>query len=532
MKSCEWGPDKDQNFKGTCADKKVCLEKVKEAQKAKQRVKCEGNKLKNVFCFKYLGSTFSADGSHMQDVKRRCALASSRCGALTHVFNSDAIPLDLKLQIYRTAVCSLLTYGSEAWHLTESTMAKLNGCNASCLSHITGLSAHAEASVRTRTFDLVGAIRQRRYRWLGHILRMPNNRLIKEAVKTQFYAALPGNIFMDVPQGMSFDELEAMAQDRARWRLGMPALHQKTAIDTEEEIAALEERIKKQQQRDQLQPQPAETHHLSPPILSTPPRGVPCPYMASCPPGQLPPSLLQQLQAQFPTAGTTAIPTSPTTTNTTAATSPPLLPTPATDTTTIPRPRREQHHMMRLRTRSRQLFSYFSRKHPLQQPPLPPSPLVQAPSKHQDQMTQLRLQRRQRFKKRTKQAQAMAKPTPPPSPVSAMTPTRPTNPPTITVQHGHAPSLWAEPAYIPSEYLTTSTSSPSQASAVQQSPRASPAQTTVSPTTTTPPIISTTTQAPTLMGHRQRPIPHQDRVHVRDIIYIITTCISDVGYHP
>ena len=106
----------------------------------------------------------------------------------------------------------------------------------------------------------------------------------------------------------------------------------------------------------------------------------------------------------------------------------------------------------------------------------------------------------------------MAKPTPPPSPVSAMTPTRPTNPPTITVQHGHAPSLWAEPAYIPSEYLTTSTSSPSQASAVQQSPRASPAQTTVSPTTTTPPIISTTTQAPTLMGHRQRPIPHQDHL--------------------
>ena len=103
-------------------------------------------------------------------------------------------------------------------------MAKLNGCNASCLSHFTGLNAHAEASARTRTFDLVGAIRQRRYRWLGHILRMPDNRLVKEAVKVQFYSGLPGNIFMDVPSGLTFDELVTLAKDRDQWRLGLPAL--------------------------------------------------------------------------------------------------------------------------------------------------------------------------------------------------------------------------------------------------------------------------------------------------------------------
>ena len=73
-------------------------------------------------------------------------MAASRCGILNHIFNSPAIPLDLKLKVYRTAVCSLLTYGSEAWQLTESTMTKLNGCNARCLSHITGLSAHEEVS--------------------------------------------------------------------------------------------------------------------------------------------------------------------------------------------------------------------------------------------------------------------------------------------------------------------------------------------------------------------------------------------------
>ena len=168
---------------------------LEEAQKQKATVACEGHKLKNVFTFKYLGSLFSADGTHTQDVKRRCALAASRCGALNHVFNSDAIPLKLKLKVYRAAVCSLLTYGNEAWNLTDSTMAMLNGCNARCLSHITGLSAHEEASARTRTHDLVGAIRRRRYRWLGHILRMPNNRLVKEAVKVQYYGYVRQHIY-------------------------------------------------------------------------------------------------------------------------------------------------------------------------------------------------------------------------------------------------------------------------------------------------------------------------------------------------
>ena len=104
----------------------------------------------------------------------------------------------------------------------------VNGCNARCLSHITGLSAHEEASARTRTLDLTGIIRQRRYRWLGHILRMSNNRLLKEAIKVQYYMGQEGNIFMDAPKDLSFDQLVERAKDRKLWRKGLPALLQKS----------------------------------------------------------------------------------------------------------------------------------------------------------------------------------------------------------------------------------------------------------------------------------------------------------------
>ena len=153
----------------------------------------------------------------MPDVKRRVALAMQRMGALRHVFNSS-IPLALKMKIYKTAICSLLTYGCEAWTLDEKTLAMINGANARCLSWFTGNDSHTEASVRTRSYDLVHAIRTRRFKWLGHILRMEDNRLVKLAAKQQFTQGLPGNMFYDVPPHLSFQQIEKAASSRELWR--------------------------------------------------------------------------------------------------------------------------------------------------------------------------------------------------------------------------------------------------------------------------------------------------------------------------
>ena len=75
----------------------------------------------------------------------------------------------------------------------------INGANARCLSRFTGKDAHTEASPRTRTYDLVAAIKRRRFIYLGHILRMEGDRLVKHAVERQFALNLSGNMFHDVP---------------------------------------------------------------------------------------------------------------------------------------------------------------------------------------------------------------------------------------------------------------------------------------------------------------------------------------------
>ena len=136
---------------GTCADRKVKADKVEDAQKLKSKVECEGRSLKNVARFKYLGSIFSADGSQGFDLRRRIGMAMARCGKLHHVFDSEGVPLTLKLKIYIAAVTSIMTYGCEAWNIDERTRAQLNGANARCLSRFTGKSSHEEASKLTRT---------------------------------------------------------------------------------------------------------------------------------------------------------------------------------------------------------------------------------------------------------------------------------------------------------------------------------------------------------------------------------------------
>ena len=217
MRWCDFKPDEDQNFTGTCAEKRVKQNKLQEAQKAKRKVFCDGIELENVYTFKYLGSIFSADGNETNDVKRRIALAMQRMGVLRHVFDSN-ISLGLKMKVYKSAICSLLTYGCEAWSLNEKTIAMLNGANARCLSRFTGKDAHTEASARTRSYDLVAAIRQRRFKWLGHILRMHEHRLVKLAVKRQHELNRAGNMFHDVPAGLTLAQIIGVAKDRARWK--------------------------------------------------------------------------------------------------------------------------------------------------------------------------------------------------------------------------------------------------------------------------------------------------------------------------
>ena len=213
----------EQNFTGTIAEKKSKTKQLEDQQKDRPAVRCDGEKLKNCFLFRYLGSMFAADGSEEHDVTRRIGIAQTRAGKLRHVFGSKHIPMATKLRLYAAAVGSLFTYGSEAWALTEKVLRRLNGANSRLLSHFTNKSIPEEARAATTSYNLTLEVRKRRLCWLGHLLRVDEDRIVRKAIEEQHAMWMEGrkdNLLMDAPRGLSMDQLTALAleEKKTKWR--------------------------------------------------------------------------------------------------------------------------------------------------------------------------------------------------------------------------------------------------------------------------------------------------------------------------
>ena len=105
------------------------------------------------------------------------------------------------------------------WCLDRDICRKINGVNSQMVSVITGKTQHEEAKEGSKSFDLLRAIRARRLAWLGHILRMDEDRLLAKAVRHKYDERSEGDILSDAPKTESWDELKAWAQDRKKWRM-------------------------------------------------------------------------------------------------------------------------------------------------------------------------------------------------------------------------------------------------------------------------------------------------------------------------
>ena len=207
------------------AVKDAITEKRKQQQKMLPKVRWGDTEAGNCWLSKYLGSLFQADGGQMTDVRQRIAMARSRFGKLRHVWRDGSLHINLRMRLYKACVCSILTYGSEAWRLNREVRRALNGANSQMVAVITGRSAHEEAA-DGKTFDMVMWIRARRLQWLGHILRMGTDRQLKHAVFEMFKDPREGDLLMDAPERKSWRCLCTYACDREYWRARVRAMKQ------------------------------------------------------------------------------------------------------------------------------------------------------------------------------------------------------------------------------------------------------------------------------------------------------------------
>ena len=157
----------------------------------------------------YLGSIMEACGGQDKDRSIRIAMARTCFGKMHHPWKETHLHMhfNLRLRIYKSSVCNIMTYGSEVWTLHEVTIKKLNGANTQMVSIISGENPHQEASSKWRSVDLVRSIRARRLAWLGYILFLGPGRKLKQAVYEIFKDSHPVDLLMDVPAHRSWRDL-------------------------------------------------------------------------------------------------------------------------------------------------------------------------------------------------------------------------------------------------------------------------------------------------------------------------------------
>jgi len=201
-------------------------------------VTVEGCPAEQVSTFTYLGTTFSSDGKMDTELSLRIQKASGAFSQLGKIWNNSSILLSTKIRIYEAAVLTILTYGSEVWVTTKAQMSRLEVFHQRCLRrilrvrwfhHVSNISVFQQ----TETTNIEAVVAASRLRWLGHVLRMPNERLPRFLLdwnpnfgkrsrgrprKTWLNTALEDTRLTTGNNNLKLNDVEKMAQNRLEWR--------------------------------------------------------------------------------------------------------------------------------------------------------------------------------------------------------------------------------------------------------------------------------------------------------------------------
>ena len=212
------GRKKNRSRAGSLADKAVQRAKRKAVEETRPQVVVNGVPIDNVYAFEYLGSQQQCDGEDDADVHHRMNLATTTFSSLSHIWPDHRLPIALKLRLYCAAICSTFSHACEAWDLTETVVKNINGFNSRCL-HIITRKPYRDTAVNP-DFNLVRAIRKRRLRFLGHILRLPPERLLRKSLFAYVMGSdtVPvGSLIADCPLNLNLEDLAQIATDRKQW---------------------------------------------------------------------------------------------------------------------------------------------------------------------------------------------------------------------------------------------------------------------------------------------------------------------------
>ena len=169
--------------------KYVCYGKGQHSGDHPKPLQIAQHEIEHVAKFRYLGSMQTSDQSVRAEVSNRLASAANAWLKLAkvHVWDADCISRGIKCTLYKVVAQSTLLYASETWAFPKQQVHRLEDFQMKCLRKICKISL--KDKIRNdyvlgwcNVARVANVVSHRRLRWLGHLARMPNERLPKKVL--------------------------------------------------------------------------------------------------------------------------------------------------------------------------------------------------------------------------------------------------------------------------------------------------------------------------------------------------------------
>ena len=182
----------------------------------------------------------TSKGGCDEDISNRLCKAKAQFRRLRKIWSSSSFSIQTKVKLFNSLVMSVLTYGSETWKTRERDKKKLDTFQNRCLRQLLRVRwpekiSNEELHRRTRTIKVSETITRRKWKWIGHVLRMDDSRICTTALTWQpegkRRVGRPKTTWRRTTEQErselgwnSWASARAVARDRCRWRQCIRAL--------------------------------------------------------------------------------------------------------------------------------------------------------------------------------------------------------------------------------------------------------------------------------------------------------------------
>ena len=192
-------------------------------------IQLQGEPLKRVKTFTYLGSTLAEDGELDAEVTHRVQSGWKNWKRVSGVLCDRRMNMKIKGKVYRTVVRPALMYGAETWALKKTQEKKLEVAEMRMLRWMCGVTKmdkirNERIRGTTKVGEITKKVQERRLKWYGHVMRREEHYVGRRAmvmkVQGRRKRGRPKRRWLDKvkddikEKGLSADDV----YDRATWR--------------------------------------------------------------------------------------------------------------------------------------------------------------------------------------------------------------------------------------------------------------------------------------------------------------------------